>query len=412
MSNALGHAARHRHPTHLLSALAAWSTALLVACSGGGDDDTPSPVAVELASNNAISVADVQQADVRLLTHTMPAWTGGSTNATTLLFTPRGNAPTGGWPIVAWAHGTTTASLKTCAPSSTLDTLDGGLTAEGFTSRYTEVIAAFVAAGYAVVAPDFEGIGSAAAVPYPYYNSASESRSLLAGVRAARLANPALSSKWMAVGHSEGGRGVLALQAFVGEAPELDFRGTVALAPFVSLAAAVNRFSALKAEDPSRTLMYTGIQNFFVGMLGTGLQTVNPSADRNALMGSDLAALMPTYGQHCVFSSFGLIAAAVAAKPAFDGFKPGWSSAAPMKTFLETNDPAAVPGFKLTAPTLIVQGTTDIFVLEPLTTAFVNSQLGRGAPLAYRVYPGSDHGSIVIDARGEVLSYLAARFSN
>lgn len=394
----------------MTAAYACVAAALLAGC-GGGEDPPVAPY-TELTSSTGITVAAVTQADATLLTHSMPAWSGGSTKATTLLFTPKGVAPAGGWPIVVWAHGTTTASRKTCAPSSTLDTLDGGLTAEGFTSRYAEVVGYLVSAGYAVVAPDFEGIGDAATVPYPYYNSASESRSLIAAVKAARLTNASLSKKWMAVGHSEGGRGVLALQAYVGEAFELDFRGTVALAPFTSLATAVDRLGTMKTHDPANATLYAGIQNFFVGMLTTGLKAITTGVDQSELMGAELAALMPTYGQHCIFSSFGIISGAVAANAAFDGFKDGWSTTAPMKAFLESNDPAAVPGFKLGSPTLIVQGTADIFVLEALTTAFVDTLTGRGSPVSYRVYPGSDHGSIVIDAKSEVLSYLATRFSN
>lgn len=387
--------------------------AMLAGCGGGDDGAGSGPGhSSRVQSAAPLTVASVPQSAAKLVTHTMPAWSGGTTTATTLLFTPTGTPPSGGWPIVLWAHGTTSVLRSACAPSGSLDTLDGGLTAEGFTSRYAEVISYLVAAGYAVVAPDFEGLGPAAQVAYPYYNSASESRSLLAGLQAARLADPSLSSRWIAMGHSEGGRGVLALQSYVGEAAELDFRGTIALAPFTSLAEAVRRLDTLKSSDPANATLYAGIQNFFVAMLARGLKTVDPTADLGPLMGGDLAALMPTFAERCVFSSFGVIASAVAARPDFGGFKPGWSDSATMKAFLQSNDPAAVPGFKIAGPTLIVQGTSDIFVQEPLTTAFVNVQAGRGAPVAYRVYTGSDHGSIVIDAKDQVLSYLAARFSN
>lgn len=71
-----------------------------------------------------------------------------------------------------------------------------------------------------------------------------------------------------------------------------------------------------------------------------------------------------------------------------------------------------MPGFKLTAPTHIVQGTADIFALEPLTTNLVGTLAARGSPVSYRVYTGSDHGSIVLDAQADVLAYVAARFAN
>lgn len=388
---------------------------LLLSGCGGGDDsaDSAAPYA-EIKSKVAISVATVPQADVTLLTHTMPAHAGGSTDATTLLFVPKGAAPPQGWPVVAWAHGTTTVAQKTCAPSRTVDTLDGGLTAEGFPSHYSEVIGAWVTAGYAVVAPDFEGLGDAATGRYPYYSSDSESRSLLSGVKAARASNDALSRKWMAVGHSEGARGVLALNSFVAEAPELDFRGTVAYAPYTSLIANFQYVNALATSDPANATLWTAIQNHFVAMFATAIDVDSPGLDQSQFMGADLAALMPTFRNGCVFAAFNQVYAAVAAKSpaAFAGSKASWVDIPAVKTFFAKNDPAVLTGFKLAAPAFVAQGTADVFVPELLTTKLVNDLAGRGSSVSYRVYTGSDHGSIVLDAKADALAFMAARFAN
>ena len=72
----------------------------------------------------------------------------------------------------------------TCSASESA-TLDRGITADGFVSHYVDEIASLVAAGYAVVAPDLEGLGAEAqrnGTPYPYYNLASSGRSVAAGV--------------------------------------------------------------------------------------------------------------------------------------------------------------------------------------------------------------------------------------
>jgi len=389
---------------------AAGVAAVLAACGG---DDAPDAVTAEVVATRAVSTPTVAGAQTRLITHTMPSRLGGSTQATTLLFVPTGPAPAGGWPIVAWVHGTTTVAYKACAPSQTLDTLDGGLTADGFTSRYDEVVSSFVRAGYAVVAPDFEGIGDASAQPFAYYDSDSESRSIIAAVVAARRAEASLANRWIAVGHSEGGRGVLVLQRYLDEARGLDFRGSVALAPFASIAASVDRFDAMRIADPANAGLYAGIQQFFVGMFATAVQASGGAAlDLSALMGPDLQALMPRYQQQCVFAVFGAVAGAVAAKgDAFDGLRAGWNQVPAVKAFLERNDPGAMPDFALTQPTLVVQGTADIFVLEPLATALFEAHVAKGEPLEYKLYPGADHGSIVIDAAADVLGFIGTRMA-
>src|SRR5262249_54859360 len=68
---------------------------------------------------------------------------------------------------------------------------------------------------------------------HPYLSGPSEAHSVIDGVRAARQLPAAHAGKrWVAVGHSQGGHSAL----FTNElgqkyAPELDLRGTVAIAP-------------------------------------------------------------------------------------------------------------------------------------------------------------------------------------
>ncbi|MFZ9723519.1 MAG: alpha/beta hydrolase family protein [Burkholderiaceae bacterium] len=379
----------------------------LAACGGGSDLYTP-----RIVSSVAQTIEAVPSSSATLLTHTMQAVAGGETNATSLLFVPSGTPPAGGWPLVAWAHGTTSVAKASCAPSQTPQYLDGGLTAEGFPSNYAAFIASLVGAGYAVVAPDFEGLGPAASGKYPYYNSASESRSLISAARSARIANPSIASRWAVVGHSEGARGALAMQDFLGEATDLDFRGTVALAPFVSMAAAVDSLGGLATADPTNAPTYRTIQNLFVAMLTTAARVVTPTLDVATTMGTDLAALMPVLQNNCIFASFGTFAQTIAPKApgSFEGFRADWASASGMKEFLATNDVGASSSFSLKAPTLIAQGTNDIFVLKSTTDALVSKLGTQSAPtLTYKTFPGADHGTIITQATPEVLAFLAAR---
>lgn len=51
-----------------------------------------------------------------VMTYKMLGISGQEVLATSLVFTPKGTPPSAGWPIVAWAHGTTGVA-DICAPS-------------------------------------------------------------------------------------------------------------------------------------------------------------------------------------------------------------------------------------------------------------------------------------------------------
>lgn len=74
------------------------------------------------------------------------------------------------------------------------------------------------------------------------------------------------------------------------------------------------------------------------------------------------------------------------------------------------NDLAITPGFTLRLPTLIVQGTADTFVPEPLTTAFVTRLRARAARVTYKRYPGADHFTLIKLADADVLAFLQTLF--
>lgn len=344
----------------------------------------------------------------------MPSITGTPTQATTILFVPRWKPPAGGWPIVAWAHGTTTPGQKACAPSLSPD-LDGGLTRDGFKSDYAFEIGELVNAGYAVVAPDLEGLGPVATVQHPYFGEASFARSLIASVRAAREAEPTLSSRYAVVGHSEGGHGALDIDKHAAEAPELKLVGIVAMAPYTSIVATAE-LSAERARaerDPTKAQSFRVTEQFQVMLMSAGLLAQSPGFDPGTVMGDDLKRVLPQFRASCSVPSIAVIQGAMKTGGAsFVGLKPGWAMTPQMHAFLAANDPAVTTGFTLHHPTLIAQGTADPLVPEPLTTRFVGKLRARGAPVTYKVYPGADHFTVIRRADADVLAFLAARFGS
>lgn len=131
-----------------------------------------------------------------------------------MVMLPPGKAPKGGWPIIAWAHGTTGVA-DVCAPSTF-----------AATPRDAQYLSGWLAQGYAVVATDYEGLGTAGS--HPYMGSRSAAYSVLDSIRAARAGFPELGSRTVIVGQSQGAHAALVSGDFAPQyAPEIDIRGVV-----------------------------------------------------------------------------------------------------------------------------------------------------------------------------------------
>ncbi len=347
-----------------------------------------------------------------LIIHYMQSVSGRLTEASMLLFVPEGQAPQGGWPVIAWAHGTTTPGNKLCAPSLT-DDLDGGLTKDGFNSDYLFEISTLVNAGYAVVAPDLEGLGEVATVPYPYFNASSLARSLISGVVAAHKVNANLSKKYVAVGHSDGGHAVLGVEAYAGEAPQFEFKGTVAIAPYTSIDAFVKELAQRAAAKPEKAGNFRLLQNFNVALITTGLKVIDPSFKPSSVMGPDLEAQLKEFTTRCSVPAIGGLSKTIAAKgEAFKGFKENWAAEPKMAAFLAVNDPAANANFRLKKPTFISLGPDDAFVFQNTTAALVARLKADGTPVTYKEYPGTDHFTVIRAAQPDTMAFLKELFAD
>jgi len=141
---------------------------------------------------------------------------------------PAGDAPEGGFPLVASAHGMVGAA-RNCAPSLALfQELE-------HQSFWTMQLEPYLAAGYAVVMPDYQGAGAAG----PASNAVGivEAHDVLDAVRAARnFPDASISNDTFLWGHSQGGHAALFANALAGEyAPDVIFSATAVLAPAIDL---------------------------------------------------------------------------------------------------------------------------------------------------------------------------------
>lgn len=134
------------------------------------------------------------------------------------VFLPAGAPPTGGWPVISYAHGTV-GSADQCAPS-----------VMGFYPTEREPIERWLAEGYAVVATDYSGLGTEGELAY--LDGRAAGANAIDIVRAAHeVYGAVLADRWMVAGLSEGGHAAyFAGHEASSRAAELDFRGTTVVA--------------------------------------------------------------------------------------------------------------------------------------------------------------------------------------
>ncbi|MBB4907494.1 lipase family protein [Actinophytocola algeriensis] len=121
------------------------------------------------------------------------------------VFLPFGSPPPGGWPVISYATGL----------------------APGLTVPERVHVARWLTAGYAVTVADHHGNG-----PHSYLNGEAVADDVVDIVRAARRADSHVGRTWLVVGFSRGAHAALFTGLVASQyAPELDFRGTVAIAP-------------------------------------------------------------------------------------------------------------------------------------------------------------------------------------
>ncbi|ATL70991.1 lipase family protein [Nocardia terpenica] len=140
------------------------------------------------------------------------------TVASAAVYFPPGAPPAGGWPVIAWAHGTVGLG-DSCAYSV------GGPAA---VDRDWAYLGTWLRQGYAIVAADYAGLGTPG--EHPYLDGVVEAHNVVDAVKAATRSHPELSAKWAVVGQSQGAGAAVTTARYATEfgGPELDYRGGVA----------------------------------------------------------------------------------------------------------------------------------------------------------------------------------------
>ena len=302
------------------------------------------------------------------------------------IFTPQGDAPEGGWPVMAWSHGTV-GIADHCAPSRA-----------GRSERDVSFLNQWLEAGYAIVATDYEGLGTAGV--HPYLHCRSEAYSNIDAVRAAQASGQPLSPQWMVMGQSQGGQGAMCTGAYVAEyAPEQAFLGTLATAP--GGANMMDRFNAGDGNEP----------NPFIGislMMLRGFEVYSEGFSAADALTPEALAMMPLTEKHCVFELMGI--GAKAGMTTGDTFKyipfgatPGIADAA---------EKMEVPRTGWTQPLYIAQGTADPMVRYVDTLKYSQALCEQGMAVTLDVYEGADHSGPMNQGFARFAAWAGERFED
>ncbi len=145
---------------------------------------------------------------------------GKMAKATAMVMFPKVARPVDGYRTVVWAHGTVGVG-DGCAPSQNV-----------LSPRFSISVQTLLKAGYVVIAPDYEGLGTKGI--HPYLNLKSQSMSAIAAVKAAKdHYGSQLQGSWMSIGQSQGGHASLGIAEFANK--DSAYKGAVAGAPASSL---------------------------------------------------------------------------------------------------------------------------------------------------------------------------------
>lgn len=302
------------------------------------------------------------------------------------LFVPKGEAPAGGWPLLAWAHGTVGVA-DICAPSWT-----------GRGPRDVTYLNFWLAQGYAIVASDYQGLG----VPggHPYLATRPAAYSLLDSIRAVQGGKFPVSRKVVVIGQSQGGGAAFATAGYAAKyGPELDVRGVVATGtPYFSPDAQV----ALQAARPKDVVDPLLGYNFLAMSL---LQQIDPGFRLDAYISDQALPAARSINQSC----FRDIAQRISAEKIT--YAQTYTKTDPTDQLKKAYALMGYPTLALRIPIFMGTGGKDRDAPTEMQLNLVSDACAAGSAIESHLYPELDHSGTVNGSTGESSTFVKKAFA-
>jgi hypothetical protein len=320
-------------------------------------------------------------AALRILYSSMDVrWNSGILPVSGTLHLPKGKPPQGGWPLVAWAHGTLGVA-DSCAPSWA-----------GHRPRDAAYIDEWLKRGFAVVSTDYQGLGG----PGPHPNSIWQAlgRSVLDGVRSSLAKHKGeIANVVIITGQSQGSGAALgATRLQPTYAPDLNLRASIATGVSPIFPDAQNRYvrPTVTGNPPDYTVE---------AMVGGGLRDGSPAPEE--MLTDKGRVLLAAIRTRCTTAEFRRIEAAegVTAENAF-------------------KDPDQISGLqmhgmdmtpvKMPAPVFLGTGLADTTVAPQRQYVAAAALCSAGSHVVWKTYSGITHNGGVHAALKDELSFVDA----
>lgn len=315
---------------------------------------------------------------VRILYHSLDA-RGRDVATSAFVLLPPGSAPAGGWPVIAWAHGTSGVARQ-CAPSAMKDLYYG-----------EEGLYDFLKAGFAIVATDYHGLGTEG--PHEYVNKIAQAHDVVYSLPAAHAAVPQLGARWVVDGHSQGGLAAWGVAELEAQAHDPNFLGTISVAGATQMPLLLNN------------LTESSVARFYADFMAFGVHARYSDFSPRELLSDAALHHYDEVTQHgCWYYGY----ASFLHDPAYAAFRQNWQALPAMQRFFAENATGDAP---VAGPILVIAGEGDQSVPLVAVRASVRAACERHLPVTFRSYPGLDHDPVMIESAPAQIDWMRERFA-
>ncbi|NUR69512.1 MAG: hypothetical protein HOU81_01690 [Hamadaea sp.] len=292
-------------------------------------------------------------------------------------FLPHGTPPADGWPVVAFAHGTTGLHHR-ASPSRT-----------GLSKPERAHVDGWLAAGYAVAATDYEGLAGQG--EHPYFNGEAVADDIVDAVRAAHGLDRPLSRSWIVAGFSQGGHAAhYTAMIATAYAPELDFRGSVTFGPAIGLR---EMFTVLTADGDAPT-------PWVIPIFLAGLQVSHPQLRPEEFLTGE-GMRLTRLAQRATLKEMARACAEVTNDAA------GTAGLGQRRQVADLLDRIDAPVTALDRPTLVHAGVRDTIVPVAVMEPFVQALRTAGTEADLVHCAEADHIGVLADGLPNALEWAA-----